>query len=142
MIEGMKRTYVAGEDLAEKRRVKISGATVVYADAGEAGIGVNEFAVSSGENATIRHWSDGASFEVVAAGAFAAGATLYGAADGKVDDVAVGSPLYYANEAATANNDENARLKSERPIDLTREKADLEVSLEPYGVRFWSIERR
>jgi hypothetical protein len=45
-------------------------------------------------------------------------------------------------DAATANNDENARLKSERPIDLTREKADLEVSLEPYGVRFWSVERR
>lgn len=45
-------------------------------------------------------------------------------------------------DAATASNDENARLKSERPIDLMPEKADLEVPLEPYGVRFWSIERR
>jgi hypothetical protein len=45
-------------------------------------------------------------------------------------------------DAATANNDENARLKVERPIDLTPEKADLDVPLEPYGVRFWSIERR
>jgi hypothetical protein len=105
MMENSKRTYVAGEALAAHRRVKLSGTTVIYADAGEAGIGVNEFAVASGEDATVRHWSDGASFEVTAAGAFAAGGTLYGAADGKVDDVAVGSPLYYANEAATANND-------------------------------------
>jgi len=42
----------------------------------------------------------------------------------------------------TANNDENARLRSERPVDLTPEKAILDVPLEPYGVRFWSIERR
>lgn len=47
-----------------------------------------------------------------------------------------------ALDAATANNDENARLKVERPIDLTPEKATLDAPLEPYGVRFWSIERR
>jgi hypothetical protein len=45
-------------------------------------------------------------------------------------------------DAATANNDENARLKVERPIDLTPDKTDLAAPLEPYGVRFWSIERR
>jgi hypothetical protein len=45
-------------------------------------------------------------------------------------------------DAMTANNDENARLRSERPVDLTPEKATLDTSLEPYGVRFWSIERR
>jgi len=45
-------------------------------------------------------------------------------------------------DAVTTSNDENARLKSERPIDLIREKANLEAPLEPYGVRFWSIERR
>lgn len=45
-------------------------------------------------------------------------------------------------DAATANNDENARLKVERPIDLTPEKAEIDAPLEPYGIRFWSIERR
>ncbi len=45
-------------------------------------------------------------------------------------------------DAMTANNDENARLKPERPVDLAPGKADVEASLEPYGVRFWSIERR
>lgn len=45
-------------------------------------------------------------------------------------------------DAMTANNDENARLRSERPVDLTPEQAALDTSLEPYGVRFWSIERR
>jgi len=42
---------------------------------------------------------------VTAAGAFAVGAALYGAAAGKVDDVIAGSIIGYAVEAATADGD-------------------------------------
>ena len=45
-------------------------------------------------------------------------------------------------DAVTAGNDENARLRREDPIRLTPEKATLHATFEPYGVRFWSLERR
>jgi hypothetical protein len=45
-------------------------------------------------------------------------------------------------DAVTANNDENARLRSERPVELKADKAGWETSLPPYGIRFWSMERR
>jgi len=45
-------------------------------------------------------------------------------------------------DAATTCNDENSRLISESPVELERDKARLTVSLGPYDVRFWSIERR
>jgi len=45
-------------------------------------------------------------------------------------------------DATTADNDENSRLKSESPVELKRNKASLTVLMDPYGIRFWSIERR
>ncbi len=45
-------------------------------------------------------------------------------------------------DAATTGNDENSRLISESPVELERDKARLTVPLDPYGIRFWSIERR
>ena len=44
-------------------------------------------------------------------------------------------------DAATPHSDENARLKPERPIEFKGDKSDLTVQLEPYGMRFWWIER-
>lgn len=98
-------TWTTGEAIATFRRVKLSGSTVIYADAGEVGIGVAQEAVASGGVACIETWCRGGTYKVTAAGAFSAGATLYGAADGKVDDVVVGSPIGYAGEAATADGD-------------------------------------
>jgi len=98
-------SFTAGEAIAAFRRVKISGATVVYADAGEVGIGVAQAAAANGATVTIRTHCHGGTFKVMAAGPFSAGATLYGAANGKVDDTVVGSPIYYAMEAATADGD-------------------------------------
>lgn len=105
MIEGMFGTFVAGEDLAAHRRVKLSGATVVYADAGDEAIGVTEFAVSSGEDITVRMLNAGGTVEIFAAGTFAVSATIYGADDGKIDDVVAGQPLGKVLEAATAAGD-------------------------------------
>lgn len=98
-------TRTTAEAIEAFRRVKLSGATVVYADAGEVGIGVAQAYTASGGTACIETWCRGGTYKVTAAGSFAVGATLYGAADGKVDDVVVGSPIGYAGEAAGANND-------------------------------------
>jgi len=84
--------------------VKQSGATVVYADSGEKGIGTNQAYAASGASACIRLDTEGTS-KMTAAGAFSAGALLYPADDGKVDDAVAGKPLGRAVEAATATGD-------------------------------------
>jgi hypothetical protein len=98
-------SIVTGEAINAFCRVKLSGATVIYADAGEAGIGTVQEYTANGAMACIRLHGHGGTHKVRAAGTFSAGATLYGAADGEVDDTVVGSPLGYAFEAATAAHD-------------------------------------
>ena len=93
-------SFTAGEALEAFRRVKQSGATVVYADSGEKGIGTNQAYAASGASACIRLDTEGTS-KMTAAGAFSAGALLYPADDGKVDDAVAGKPLGRAVEAAT-----------------------------------------
>lgn len=104
-VPGPTRTFIAGEDLAAHRRVKLSASTVVYADAGEAFVGITEYAVASGEEVAVKLPNSEGTFEIEAAGTFANGAQLYGAADGKADDVAIGQILGTALEAATAGGD-------------------------------------
>ncbi|MEN6424021.1 MAG: capsid cement protein [Phycisphaerales bacterium] len=104
MIEGSKRTFTAGADLAAHRRVKLSGTSVVYAGDEEDAIGVTEFAALLGEDITVRLINTGGTFEVTAAGAIAAGGAVYPAADGKVEATgtnAKGTAL----DAATADGD-------------------------------------
>lgn len=109
--EGHK-TFKAGEALAAKRRVKIESGTVttppevIYADAGEQHIGVTEYAVADGELVSIRLRTSGGTQEATAAGAFAVGADLYGAADGKIDDASSGTAIGIALQAATADGDQ------------------------------------
>ncbi len=106
-----KRTFKAGEALENKRRVKLKiGSTttppeVEYADAGEQHIGTTEYKVASGDLVAIKLRNADGTHEMTAAGAFAFGAVLYGAADGKVDDASSGSSIAVAVEAATADGD-------------------------------------
>ena len=101
------RTFTAGEDLLVNRRVKIESGTttsppeVVYADAGEAYVGITMSNVSDGDSVAVQVRT----FLVVAADAFSIGATLYGAADGKVSDTSSGTAQFIAMEAATAGGD-------------------------------------
>jgi len=97
-------SFTAGEALEAFRRVKQSGATVVYADAGERGIGTTQAYVANAGQALVRMDGEGTS-KMTAAGTFAVGATLYPADDGKVDDVKAGMPLGKPMEAATAAGD-------------------------------------
>jgi hypothetical protein len=44
--------------------------------------------------------------------------------------------------AAAPSNDEIVRLRPENPFQIKTEQPVVQVSFEPYGVRFWSFERR
>lgn len=104
------RTFTAGAALEARRCVKIKSGTtttppeVEYAGAGEAHIGITEYAAASGALVAVRLNGAG-THEATAAEAFAAGASLYGAANGKVADTASGTALAVALEAATADGD-------------------------------------
>ncbi|MDD3492357.1 MAG: DUF2190 family protein [Candidatus Thermoplasmatota archaeon] len=103
-------TFLAGEALAARRNVKLSPGTitnppeVIYADAGEYGIGVVQFAAALGTPVAVKLWNDSGTFEVTAAKAIAEGAVVYAANDGKVSDAAVGTALGTAKEAAGGDN--------------------------------------
>jgi hypothetical protein len=61
--------------------------------------------------------------------------TFAGAASGLL-----GRPIVL--DAATDSYDENSRLRIERPVESGPGGASIEVQFEPYGVRFWSVERK
>ncbi len=45
-----------------------------------------------------------------------------------------------AFDAMTANNDENARLRPETSFSLHRDKAVMDFVMQPYAIRFWTLE--
>lgn len=102
----------AAEDLEFYRRVKLDGSQdLVYADAGEdhQGITLNpndgREKIDNGEKAPYLTRNASGSRKIEAAGAFSAGAYLYGAADGKIDDAVSGEVQGIALEAASADGD-------------------------------------
>lgn len=109
-VEGAK-TFIAGEALIANRRVKLKSGSptkpieVIYAGAGEVGIGFTCANAKSGDPVAVMPIMKTGTFFAEAAGAFAAEADLYGADDGKVDDVVSGSVQFKALEAATAAGD-------------------------------------
>jgi len=106
-MEDNIKTFLAGADLEAYRRVKLnagSGEAVVYAGDEEAFIGITQTKVLSGERVPVALKTTGRTFKAVAASAISAGASFYGAANGKIEGagtVAQGRAL----EAATADGD-------------------------------------
>jgi len=45
-------------------------------------------------------------------------------------------------DAASGSYDENSRLRIEPPVELKPGGTSTEAQLEPYGIRFWSVERQ
>uniref|UniRef100_A0A6M3J4G4 Uncharacterized protein n=1 Tax=viral metagenome TaxID=1070528 RepID=A0A6M3J4G4_9ZZZZ len=99
------RSITAGEALEPYRCVKLSSGTLVYADAGEACIGVTLDYTASGDAAAIKLINDGGTFLIEGADTFAVDASLYQANDGKISDTSSGTSTFQALEACTAAGD-------------------------------------
>ena len=102
------KTFTAGEALEAARRVKLSsgyGDQVEYADAADDYVGVTLAAAAAGAEIAVKlkRCSQG-SVEVEASVAITAGATIYGAADGKVSASSTGTDKFgKALEAASGS---------------------------------------
>jgi len=94
--------YVTGEAIARNRLVKLSASTLVYSDAGDEPVGLVVTAAASGAMATV-YPLRGGMMPVTASKAITAGTAIYGAADGKVSDAAVGKQIGVAVEASSAD---------------------------------------
>lgn len=99
-------TFTAGEALAQYRRVKLDGSTakqVVYADAGDHGIGTVRVLCASGDLIGITpHVWEGTQ-KMVAAGVIAVNTEVFAAADGKIQQAPCGERLGIALEAAAGD---------------------------------------
>ncbi len=108
-----KKTFKAGAAIEARRRVKLSAGTtttppeVEHAGAGEDYIGVSEYAAPTGEDVSVRLKNADGTFEVecTVGAAIAIGASLYGAADGRVSDTVSGTAQFTALQAAGASNE-------------------------------------
>lgn len=106
-VSGIK-SFTATTALLAFRRVKLtagSGSAVEYAGAGEAYIGITVADAAIGTAVGVALKTSARTFKAVAAEALAVGASLYGAANGKVQDTVAGSIQATALEAATADGD-------------------------------------
>jgi len=104
------KTFVAGEALEAYRHVKVKAedsvpAKVVYADAGERGVGVTtEEALAAGDKVVVALWNKPGSFCVEVAAAVATpGVALYAAADGKLSTVASNEQVAVSLEDASGS---------------------------------------
>jgi len=109
-VETPTKTFTAGGAIGQHIRVKLSSGVLAVAGLGatdepvELGT-ITEASFASGDVRAVRLRNAQGTAKMVAAGAFSAGAAVYGAAAGKVDDVVSGAALGIALEAATAAND-------------------------------------
>ena len=89
------RTFVAAADIAIGIRVKLNANVneVAIAGATEDYVGVTETPVASGRAVSVRLKNSGGTAHFIAGGAFAYGASVYGIAAGKVDDISSGNVL-------------------------------------------------
>lgn len=105
-VDAPYKTFTAGEALEPFRRVKLgaNGKTVVYADAGDRGIGtVIDQRVALGEPVTVKLDNGGGTVLMTVGGDVADKGVVYAAADGKVaatGGVPVGYLLDPADQAA------------------------------------------
>lgn len=108
--QGQMASFTANVAMAEEIRVKLTASSttspieVEPAGAGEDSIGTTKHPSALGELVTVRLDGPGTQ-KAVAADTFAAGAALYGAANGTVSDTVSGASIGVALKAASAANE-------------------------------------
>lgn len=107
VFRAARRTFEAGGAIAQDLRVVLgSGGTVTVAGAADREVGTAvRPSFASGENIAVDLASLEGTSVVVASGAIAIGASVYGAASGKVGTTDTGSPVGVALTAAAADGD-------------------------------------
>jgi hypothetical protein len=97
------KTFTAAGSISQYDRVKLSTVSVVVAGSDEAAIGFAQNSASSGEDVVVALESRGRTFKGVTNEAVAAGASLYGGANGKLTDTDPGGGTirYKALEASS-----------------------------------------
>lgn len=104
-VETPTRTFDAGAALSQYRRVILSSGVLQYAGATDRSLGTLEVdAFASGDPVAVRLRTAQGTKKMVAAGTITAGAYVYGAASGKIDDVGY-LMEGIALEAASADGD-------------------------------------
>jgi hypothetical protein len=104
-VETPTKAFSCSGAIAQYLRVK-TPSSLAIAGATDVELGTIEAAAfAAGEIRSVRLRTAQGTCKMVAAGAFSAAATVYGAAGGKIDDVDNGNRIGIALEAATAAND-------------------------------------
>jgi hypothetical protein len=104
-VETPTKAFTTGGAIAQHLRVAFSGTTIAAAGVGDIEVGTMVDAALAAGPATVRLRSAQGTAKMVAAGAIAAGAAVYSAAAGKVNDVASMYRVGIALDAATADGD-------------------------------------
>jgi len=107
-IDGNYRTFAAGAAIEQHALVKLSSGKLAAAGLGEAFIGtLDQQSFADLDVVRVRLRTAAGTHKVVASGAFAAGALVYGRAAGRVDDISTTSAVLVgtALEAATTAGD-------------------------------------
>ena len=102
-IETPTKTFTAGAAIAQHLRVKLSAGVLALAGASDADIGVTEWpALATGDDVAVRLRNAQGTVKMIAADSFAAGADIYAAANGRIDDsgtILIGTTLDAASNA-------------------------------------------
>lgn len=107
MFTDLHKTFIATSAIEPNRRVKLSTATttsppsVEYAGAGEYGVGISLGRAGAGDMVAVKLWNDNGTFQIEANGAIDEAASLYGTANGRVDDAGTGTVQFIALQAAS-----------------------------------------
>lgn len=102
-------TLTSGEALVADRLVKMSGTSVIYADAGEEPVGLTTNPVASSKKIAIKPLTGGIR-KVTGSKAISAGAAIYVTTDGKVSDAAVGKQIGILLTAISADGGKGAAV--------------------------------
>lgn len=112
------RTFLVGTGgVTRHTRVKLSSGTIVTAGAGEDGVGVALSTEAAGAYCAVKLNSAPGTQLITSAGAITAGAAVYGAASGQIDDTVSGNKIGIALEAAT-DSGQDIEVLPVTPSDL------------------------
>lgn len=128
-VENSRKAFTAGAAIAQYLRVKLSAGKLAAAGVGDQCIGtLDEASFADGDVKNVRLRNTPGTVKMVAAGAITAGAQVFAAASGKIDDTPNAFPEGIALEAAANNGDIIEVLPCDSGLRLARGTATLDGS--------------